>query len=951
MGLENRPNGWNVPIVPIRFARCGRSVSTRDAMEPVTVLLPGPLPCDVDGLFLLGPHGLCGLFEPVPGHGPVGSMKAVGVLLPHVVREIEKNPEAFSLIVGSGRDGIPDDPSQFDTEFVARLDSLALRVEKGTATTPDRFFTDDAVFVAPEPHGRFRLEAGRVPGELIHNPAACLQGDGRKIDVETTTVDHAPFEETPIDQVAEGTFVLIDDRGNEIEFRTDDIYAESDVSIEAHYRFECTPVEPQRECDKKLRLTVHVRVYPGGLVRLDAVLHNTGRARHRGGLWDLGDPGSILFRELVFRVRFAERPKEIVLKETPSAEARRFAPKDDFAWSLFQGGSGGPNPKHPTHVNRHGQVPIREEGYRTILRASGRETSATGKRASPVAAIAWDEAVLEFGAERFWQTFPKSLRITPTSLEFAIFPAEWDDLHELQGGEKKTHTFWLRIHTSPKEHPVETTLDWVHDRLRATLPPSAAVSAVLWDDLMGFEFCETHASVLDEPPPETARILEKWRQATYSGDELEQLRDAFDEYGWRHDGDLPADHEARHYRGKSPLVSHFNNQYDLVYGFLLRSALTGDVRFAAEAENLLRHVADIDTYDTDEDRPSFCGGLFWMTDHYLSAHTATHRAFSKCNATGRGYGGGPSCEHNYTTGALFSEEGEGVVCRAARWVMQMEDGSRTPFFLLDSGPTGLATATSSLDYHGPGRGAANSINALINQWIVGERDAPRYREAAEALIRRTIHPNADIDAWQPADAERRWSYVMYMNVLARYLFWKRRLETKDDMYRYAAASLVRLGRWMGENERPFLDRRNELAFPTEVWAAQDLRKANAMRAASLYADASLRRRLLDRAREIADRAWSDLFSFETYKNVRTTAVVLVEGLRDALWRAVEAEEGPGPYCEDFGEFGAAPPMFVPQKARVKQMLKSPAGWLRLAAALTRPQNVRRLIQLLRQWRN
>ena len=39
-----------------------------------------------------------------------------------------------------------------------------------------------------------------------------------------------------------------------------------------------------------------------GLVRMRLTVHNPNRARHPGGLWDLGDPGSILFRDLSLEV-------------------------------------------------------------------------------------------------------------------------------------------------------------------------------------------------------------------------------------------------------------------------------------------------------------------------------------------------------------------------------------------------------------------------------------------------------------------------------------------------------------------------------------------------------------------------------------------------------------------------------------------------------------------------
>ena len=43
-------------------------------------------------------------------------------------------------------------------------------------------------------------------------------------------------------------------------------------------------------------------------------------------------------------------------------------------------------------------------------------------------------------------------------------------------------------------------------------------------------------------------------------------REIIDEYGWRHYGEVYADHENAYYSGVKPLVSHYNNQYDLVAG-------------------------------------------------------------------------------------------------------------------------------------------------------------------------------------------------------------------------------------------------------------------------------------------------------------------------------------------------------------------------------------------------
>ena len=44
------------------------------------------------------------------------------------------------------------------------------------------------------------------------------------------------------------------------------------------------------------------------------------------------------------------------------------------------------------------------------------------------------------------------------------------------------------------------------------------------------------------------------------------------------------------------------------------------------------------------------------------------------------------------------------------------------------------------------------------------------------------------------------------------------------MYSYARITLLRYADWMAEHEYPFLDKPEKLEFPTETWAAQDMRK-------------------------------------------------------------------------------------------------------------------------------
>jgi hypothetical protein len=72
--------------------------------------------------------------------------------------------------------------------------------------------------------------------------------------------------------------------------------------------------------------------------------------------------------------------------------------------------------------------------------------------------------------------------------------------------------------------------------------------------------------------------------------------------------------------------------------------------------DLAKHVIDIDIYHTNEDRPAYNHGLFWHTDHYSDAATATHRSYSQAIMAARGlqdYGGGPSKSTTIRLGSAY----------------------------------------------------------------------------------------------------------------------------------------------------------------------------------------------------------------------------------------------------------------------------------------------------------
>src|SRR4029079_14048304 len=129
-----------------------------------------------------------------------------------------------------------------------------------------------------------------------------------------------------------------------------------------------------------------------------------------------------------------------------------------------------------------------------------------------------------------------------------------------------------------------------------------------------------------------------------------------------------------------------------------------------------------------------------------------------------------------------------------QWVIEMDDPRTTLFNWLSRAPPGFASASGSMSYHGPGRGSANSINACLVAWrLTGE---PRYVEKAEALIRRCVHPQDDVEARNLHDVERRWYYTVFLQALGGYLQLKLERDQRDEMFEYARTSLLRYAEWM-----------------------------------------------------------------------------------------------------------------------------------------------------------
>lgn len=507
----------------------------------------------------------------------------------------------------------------------------------------------------------------------------------------------------------------------------------------------------------------------------------------------------------------------------------------------------------------------------------------------------------------FWEEFPSSLTITSAfDIEIEPFPAAFPALHELQGGERKTRSC-VFAHGSPAAARAAVEL--------ALTPSVVYVSDAQHSDALPF--------IDAAQDGRHGRLLDMCIEGEHS---FAAKAERMDEYGWRNFGDLVADHESAYLPADRQYVSHYNNQYDAVFGFGWQYLRTGDARWWHLMDRLARHVADIDIYHTDEDKAAYNGGMFWHTYHYVDAGKSSHRSYPRVEGVA---GGGPAAEQNYNAGLALHYLLTGWVpsrdaaIRLGQWVIDMDDGAKTPFRWLAGGSTGLASASGVESYHGPGRAGGNSINALLVAFeLSGDR---RYLQKAEELIHRCVHPRDDLAALNLLDAERRWYYTVFLEAVGRYLWCKWQLREIDAAYDYARRSLLHYAEWMSVHEYPYLEKPEILEYPTETWSAQDIRKSEVLAWAALCQTGDAREEFLRASGRFHDDVLTRLPAMPTWGFTRPLVLMLARGYGLPWVQAhadVQLPSSTDPAVDP------PPRRFVPQKAMAKRRLTL------LAAAFT-----------------
>ncbi len=628
------------------------------------------------------------------------------------------------------------------------------------------------------------------------------------------------------------------------------------IKIKGRYRF-------RNNKDSVLFIARIHFYYNKSFAKIEFVLRNINPAHHHGGLWDLGDKGSVFFKDLTVRIPLS-RQEDLQIRYGLEDYNNNLAEIDGDDVIIYQDSSGGENWKSKNHRNRFGKVMHRFRGFEV---SSGGKTVDKGLRAQPIIFVGNDQVGISGAIKQFWQNFPKAVTINKNSMELSLYPKQFSDLYELQGGEQKTHVFYLDFGGD------EVALDWVHSPLIARSTPE------WYSDSKAIPYITF--GIGDE---EYDQLIEA---AVKGGKSFFNKREIVDEYGWRNFGEIYADHEAVRHKGPDPLVSHYNNQYDPIYGCIRQYVIRSDKRWYELMDDLAHHVVDIDIYHTDEDRDEYNGGMFWHTDHYLDAGTATHRSFTKdhIQSRGQGYGGGPGLEHCYTMGMLFHYYLTGevaskeTVLEIAGWVMRVLSCSSTILGAMHKFKKQISLVKRLVKgEHIPflkypfTRSTGNSINTLLDAYLLtGDRV---YIETVEELIAGCISPKNVIEKRNLLNVEVAWSYNVCLQSVGRYLDVKQSMDETDEMYCYARESLLHYARWMRDNEYPYLDKPEILEFPNETWPAQDIRKSNVFYYAYKYSGAEERGAFLEKAKFFYEYTIKTLLQFDTRTHTRPVVLLL-----------------------------------------------------------------------------
>ena len=669
-----------------------------------------------------------------------------------------------------------------------------------------------------------------------------------------------------------------------------EVVHEDEFATELHIerKAESKVAHKQRPIDDLL-LHEHITLYQASRrIRYRFTLHNSARARHENGLWDLGDEGSIRFRTFVAQCVSALKALHLTPEngvETLHADSL----------SIVQHASGGEHYQSPNHYDADGKVPIHQNGYSVQIK-HGNDTSIETyptKRAEPLVGFQSSGLQVQCAVKNFWQKHPSAIRLEKHLLSLELIGGA-QGVQELQGGESTTQEIWFSLSKVGQTEASDDSVDDIDHGLFAACYKAPVV----------FTKSAVHSSLPFHVGELAAMPTNTYRQALLQDNHRHQTlidsvlmpegsnswiakREKIDEYGWRHFGDLYADHESQFWDKPRLMASHYNNQYDPLEGFLKQYLSQNNTDLAQHAFSLAQalgeHIYDIDIYKTNRDKDEYNHGLFWHTDHYVEAATSSHRTYSKAHGEDSSEdepGGGPGGQHCYTGGLrlLYQLTGDRrykqTVFNMTDWIAAFYDGSgsllegliRIKRYTLPR-LKGYGGADYGHRHEYPlDRGVGNYVRALLDSFLLSGNAA--YLSRAEQVILNTISKDDKLTVRELDDAENRWFYTVFLQAVDMY-FWVADQHTESCNTQNAIqilAAFNHYSRWMLDHENITLDQDCKLDYPTDTWLLQDLRKVHLLTTAAVtdpkkeadyLAKANqLYKRLLDRIEHSSERFYT-----------------------------------------------------------------------------------------------
>ncbi|MFT5283128.1 MAG: hypothetical protein ACI94Z_001963 [Yoonia sp.] len=629
---------------------------------------------------------------------------------------------------------------------------------------------------------------------------------------------------------------------------------------------------------KAIKVYANIVVYYADTAILTNIsVHNSNAIVHHNGQWDLGNEHSVKVKRLAITLAYTSTKQEVQLlantEKQPISECF-----DTF--ELVQYSSGGQHWNSENHVASNNNVNLKHKGALGQLAFEGGIQKIHTNRPSPLINIQLNAKELSIYPQHFWQKYPTGIGSdnTQTIIDFADQRSECDV--ELQPGEIKSHNLGFSMGKANAINGLTINNNYV-------LNPENL------EQSQANPFINKHLGQHPLMPAVNGQGDVNWLHK----------RELVDEFGWRNFGDLYADHEAAEHKGKGIFVSHYNNQYDPLFGFVKQWLLTQNSTFKVLAEDLFDHIIHIDIYHTKHDKPEYNQGLFWHTDHYVPAKTATHRTYSQHQETGvymdHAGGGGPGAHHCYSSGlALYylmtgDERAKQATLGLGQWMRNIYEGDGTLLGLIlrakNANNITLAFMNKLLPGKGTGivrnlftneypldRGTGNYVNVLLDCFETTLQKS--YFEQAQYVILNTISENDNINARNFEDVENSWYYVVFLQAVAKYL------AIVGQQISVASSQFVNLHKvlaihnafihyvnYMAKHEQHYLANTAILEYPNDTWTGQDLRKVHVLLCGY---ELTHNPQMLSKAKQLTDVVYPALLASKEVTYTRIQALIM-----------------------------------------------------------------------------